>query len=299
MRHLEDRADDAYAPSRAISDARDHERLEAEKARAWLNQVEWQTRSVAGQKSLEPVDGAGVPLVEARARVARHEAEVARLTRRYDEIIAIWRPQKALIQNLEHYLADISGTLMPHNGAQPKLAKGESAAAAVERLRGRVEELLAARRAVESAPWPSSVCKAKAREWVEQMATAGRPDVLQLVEHLGDIVIPDTRATVHGDISRTGVLDIYYDNATATDIWLHKDRWIEELNKEISKRADDAHALTAEQRLEKITALDGELLKVEREETYHVNAGGGQHRVDVDPRALLQLASSCPAPNRD
>ena len=59
----------------------------------------------------------------------------------------------------------------------PKLAKGETVLDGVERLRRRGRELRADQHRIATAPFPSSHCKQRMREMVEQLALRGTPSM--------------------------------------------------------------------------------------------------------------------------
>jgi hypothetical protein len=84
-------------------------------------------------------------------------------------------------------------------------------------------------------------------------------------------------------------------------MWLHRDAIIEKIETAIDALADDAHALTAEQRCDQLAEIDRERLTVERAEehcfTEAVAAGANIiRRPTADARAVLGLSSAMPAP---
>jgi hypothetical protein len=73
-------------------------------------------------------------------------------------------------------------------GPEPKLHKGESGLLdAIENRRRRARELKAAAARIAASPFPSSYCKQRLREQVEQLSLRGAVSVSLLVEHDGKI----------------------------------------------------------------------------------------------------------------
>ncbi len=83
--------------------------------------------------------------------------------------------------------------------------------------------------------------------------------------------------------------------------WLHHDLIVEKIQAAVDAIADDAHALTLEQRAELLGQIDVDRLAVEREEEHFLTesvAGGANvlRRPDADPRAVLGLDDGMPTP---
>jgi hypothetical protein len=68
---------------------------------------------------------------------------------------------------------------------------------------------------------------------------------------------------------------------------------------EIDLLADDSAALSPEERRKKMSEIESSLLELERAEESVVLAEGCPRRPDADPRAILGLSDSAPAPRRD
>jgi hypothetical protein len=84
-------------------------------------------------------------------------------------------------------------------------------------------------------------------------------------------------------------------------IWLFHDEVISALEREVDELADDAHALSDEDRAAHEAALQARLLEAERieERLIEVAAEEGRavsRRPNADPRAVLGLASALPGP---
>ena len=79
--------------------------------------------------------------------------------------------------------------------------------------------------------------------------------------------------------------------------WLHRDALIAALDREIDHVADDANAMTREQRQNADTQILADLLAIEREECALIEIAQAQdlpadYWVDCDPRAVLLAKQS-------
>jgi hypothetical protein len=95
-------------------------------------------------------------------------------------------------------------------------------------------------------------------------------------------------------------------DAVAMFAWLHRDALIAALDREIASEADDGAALTHEARQQREAETMGDLLAVEREESFSVWSAQSQglpceHRSDCSPLAILQcrLISTAATNGRD
>jgi hypothetical protein len=142
-------------------------------------------------------------VVEATKTLERAAADLRRLNERAEARSQAWRAASGALAATESWLrfGRPPGTTLEAVAAvePPKLLKGESLVDAVERLRRRGRELRANLNCVNSAPFPSSYAKQRAREQVEAFAQRGAISVSRLIEVDGDIEFPtlQMRATVH------------------------------------------------------------------------------------------------------
>ena len=197
-----------------------------------------------------------------------------------------------------------------HRGdpAPPKTAKGQSLAEAVQVARERLAELAADAHQVASAPLPSAAVKASIRNQVAALAAAGAPDVGNAIEIGAPIAWP--RETVQlqvGGVSGghpvSGFASGQVPDAFALMVWLHRDALVARLEAEVDELADDAAALTDVQRATKERQIAAAALEVERRIEGLIELsereGAPISRDDsADPRAVLGLASTLPAPAR-
>lgn len=125
---------------------------------------------------------------------------------------------------------------------------------AVERLRLRLRELDADAHRIRSAPFPSSDCKARLREYLDSLANRGTPDVSALVEHFADVGWPriETRLPLVA-IGKDGSPIIGGAQGEVPDLlalfaWLHRPALLKALDGLIDAEADDTQALSASDR---------------------------------------------------
>ena len=125
------------------------------------------------------------------ARLDRHGSEAR---------TAAWQAASGALANVEQWLkhGKPSGVLLQdHEADPPKLNKGETAIDAIERLRRRGRELKADLHRIESAPYPSTYCKAQMRTQIEQLAMQGAPDISPIVEHDSNVIWSMQRVQSH------------------------------------------------------------------------------------------------------
>jgi hypothetical protein len=91
--------------------------------------------------------------------------------------------------------------------------------------------------------------------------------------------------TAHGEV--VDVLGIM--------IWCLGGQLLKAFDAEITAAADDANALSRPERAKKLEQIDQAILTLEYEEALLVEEAGLEHRIDVDPRAWLQIEIIAPA----
>jgi hypothetical protein len=175
----------------------------------------------------------------------------------------------------------------------PKLLKGETTLDAIERLRRRGRELKADLHRIRSAPFPSTYAKQRMREQIEALAQ-GAPSVSRLVELDGPLEFQTQRLTSEVRGERLSLAFTEVPDPVALVAWLHKDALIAALDREIASESDDKSALSHEARQKAEAEVMGDLLAVERDESWFVWQAQAQglpceHRGDISPLALLGL----------
>jgi hypothetical protein len=176
----------------------------------------------------------------------------------------------------------------------PKLAKGESLMDGILRLQRRGRELRADLHRIESSCFPSSYCKQRMREQIEQLAMQGAPSVSRLVELDGPVDF-QTHRLQSEVLSEQRVLAFsQVPDVIGLFAWMHKPALIAALDAEIDAEADDGASLTHEARQLRTAETMGDLLAVERDECALVWRAMDERlpcefRADCDPLAILQI----------
>lgn len=242
-------------------------------------------------------------LESAHATLATARDLLDRATARRDQIASAAQEVRDLKTNIDRWLSEVHGReLREASGPEAKPRKGESLADAVERCRRRVRELHADAHRVRSAPIPSAEAKAFAAQYVAALQEAGEPDLHFLIEGgVRRIDWPDGTHLIDG--STDGGRGQFTMEAAPAAIralaWAQPDVLLKALYRDIDRDADDANALTADERHKQLTTIAADRLACEIEEESlieQLRATGAAiaRRPDADPRAVLGLASDLP-----
>ena len=178
-----------------------------------------------------------------------------------------------------------------------KPAKGDLAA-----LRQRLSELRDEISDVLSAPPPSSQVKTAMRAQVAALAERGRPNYLGAIEAGQPIKFPELQ--IQSQVATAAGIGISYQSAPdmlGLFCWLHGEEIIAGMEADINELADDAGALSDDEKARREQELRAAILDAERSEEAAIEAlelSGAPvaRRPDCDPRAVLNLASDLPAP---
>jgi len=292
LRMLRDRVDDLH---RLLPDFED--RRAAGEAR--LASEERLRRLTAHQQqggfNLGPDD----PRVKAAQRDLKTlTAEAKRLTDNYERKSAAWREASTTLSNVESWLSGgkPSGVVLRDHAEETlKLPKDEDVLTFIERQRRRVREARAALHTIESSPFPSAYCKQRMRGQIEQLAERGAVSVSRLVEHDGDVEFADEHRTVPVFVAKDAAVASWTQpDAVALFAWMFRDELVKRLEAEVMAEADDAAALTHEERQRRAAEVQADLLAVERTECAAVWLAMSQNlpvefRPDTDAVALLNV----------
>lgn len=207
--------------------------------------------------------------VVAQREVEKTMAAATSIQERANARSAAWREASYALQAVESYLRDgVPGgcILQDVEPPEPKLAKGQGVLEAIMDVRQRGMKLRKRLSEIDRAPYPSSVAKARAREWVEALAQRGRIDVSPLIRREdGELALPIEYARVLVTNSErapsAGTVSV---PDPALLAWLNSADLIRKLEAEIDAAADDKAALTATQRAEATADVERELLTIER-----------------------------------
>src|SRR5207244_31252 len=128
-----------------------------------------------------------------RARAALTKAEKRResVAEKRDRIAEVRRPLLALLDRVQKYLAAVPGpTLDEHPAIAIKLRNGETAKAAIDRVRKAREQLEADRHELQSKPHFLKEAKELARRQIESRAAKGKLNVSTLIDTGSPIMLP-------------------------------------------------------------------------------------------------------------
>lgn len=247
------------------------------------------------------------PLVIAEREVfERLNGEVRAASDEYGRRVDAIGPLGNMLKRTAGYVSSVPTPVGMAPAVVPKLAKGVSVVAAIEQARERVQAHKDAIQAAIDAPFTSADVKRKMRAEVTALAESGRPSVAGAIDFGEPIKFANAGQTFIGHtVAGEAVTsnEAAFD-AQATLCWLFRDQIIAALDSEIDDVADDANALTTDERRKRIADAKKALLAAEREEEELVCMARESgltvaRRHDCDPRAILGLADSAPAPRDD
>jgi hypothetical protein len=291
LRKLRQRSADAHALIPPFEDVREASmaRVEAENA---LKQLTAHPQDFG--HNLKPDDRR---VVVAEKHLAKVADDFERVKQRAELRTAAWQQASAALANVETWLRHgrPNGTVLEAvEVEEPMLQKNEGLLDAIERLRRRGRELRADLHRIESAPYPSSYCKAQMRAQIEALAMRGEPDVTNLIEHGGKIEFQTMRvqSQVTGADRQLAFAEI--EAATPFQAWLHTDALIKRLDAKIDSEADDAAALSPEARPLAEAEILSDILANDRGEAELTWKAMAQNlpvefRSDLSPLAVLRL----------
>ena len=252
-------------------------------------------------------DDAGSVVAE-RKKLQRADAELRRVTTLKEIRSTKWNEAAQLERFVTDWLMDggIPGgckiEAVEDAPITDLLKKGENIADAVERYRHRLRELAADLHRVKSAPWPSSVAKAKAKAQIDALADAAAPDCDRAIEH----GLPVSFATMMQTAMVRGVETPALSVTEAIDtfglmMFLFKDQVLQKINAALDEAADDSNALSEREREEAIAQITFDSLVCERAECsliWSADAKGDVigFRSTTSPQAVLGLTLTTRTP---
>ncbi|SDF97050.1 hypothetical protein SAMN05216337_109610 [Bradyrhizobium brasilense] len=218
-------------------------------------------------------------------RVAVIEREIVRLRALQPDYQAGHRALTDLVAKVARFLA-----LLPANveleDARPIRAKtksGETHLQAVQRLRGRIMEVISERGSVERASPTTKEMKAAAKRYVESLALRGTPRLI--IEH--------------------EKFDMQFGRGTMSDFlppeamlaWVDPALLQRRLDEMIDELPKPGRQIDADERKQRLDEIKAELFDLERHECAHIDAARDEgtvisHRPNVDIKALLGLVTS-------
>ena len=120
---------------------------------------------------------------------------------------------------------------------------------------------------MKSAPWPSSVAKAKMREQIEALAAAAAPDCDSAIEHGSPIgFVTKTVSAMVRNVEGPGITFVETPDALGLLCWSLPDQILSKINAALDEVSDDEHALDQQQREEMEAQISSDMLAIERNE---------------------------------
>lgn len=308
---IQDERDELLVLIRASNDRAQHERTRLYEAQAHLRR--WQEAHDTGAGAYaRRRDGAAVIAEPNVRQAAEIQARIDEARANLDRLAAANLPREERAQELGRLIDNLAKWLrtvpegVPLQQAAPvatEVRKGETTTAALDRVRTTIMQLKAERAAIKAAPVPSADLKPFLRQFVQNVAERGRPNLFELIEGGRSIVIPRAAVsfpvTVTGsagklDVSAVGAAHGELVDPVALLAWMDPAAMLKRLEAELAAVADDDAALDVPTRRKKLQQNADAALHAERAEESLVMRAlderlDVQRRADCDPRAVLEL----------
>jgi hypothetical protein len=260
---------------------------------------------LASFKKLRGVDDSHPEVIALTATIAEVDEERGRLDERLTSHNATTAPRAQLLRNVEDWLR-VNSTRYDFAQAtvQAKAQKGETPAAAVDRLRRRIRELTAEQNRVESAIYPLATAVQVAKDFIS--ARARPPVASSCLEHAGPLLDDGGRLIEQAIVFpkmqlHAGVATAQGPGVAIKDVedhigflcWLMPDLIVATITEELLRpESDDANALDHNQRRTKLATIAQDRLLLEAEEVELMFAAltAGvviEPRGDCSPQAFL------------
>jgi hypothetical protein len=238
-------------------------------------------------------------VTEPKKRIERLSSQIERLVETRDAGNARWKAEARLLRNCEGYVVRIAieRNIEPHLGKLADPKAHSFLPDQVDSIRRKIAKLKADIHRAQSAPKPSGDVKRIAIAEIKALAERGRPDVFGAIEGGQKIKWP----TVHADVTMfdpRNPVTVIVPDMLAIHAWQHEGDIIRRVETEIDNCADDAHAISDDDRASRIAELKYEVLGLERQEERLIELAGGviTRRSDADVRAVLGLSDAMPEP---
>ncbi|ESW91717.1 hypothetical protein X773_01170 [Mesorhizobium sp. LSJC285A00] len=299
LRRLRELKADSHAVSTLIGNDADEARIEVQKQRANLSQAiadaEFTHRYAERKAAGEPF-----PIVDAA------QAKFDQVNETHERLLERRRPYVERSQGIDRVLRAAEKYILPNAGrltAGPKLKPGKSDT--IDVVAERIAQFRADITETTSAPWPADDAKRRATLEVDTLASRGRIRVSQSIDHGQQLHWPSEKTILRGfgRLDALGRSDNYNEFEVSADVaivtWLHRDALLAKLFEEIDAFADDARALTADQRNSALSKLNSNILAEQRLIAEIVWREDAHDRwpADCDPRAVLGIDG--PEPRQD
>jgi hypothetical protein len=237
------------------------------------------------------------------------ETEVARLVAEREARAGKSGGTVALVNRIENYIGDLPAraTVEPFTGPLPSRKSSEAPTAVIARCRAEIEKLKARIGEVQAAPRPANEVMERLLAEIDTLAERGEPDIEPLFEGSGGIEWPSIPVDILARSIDGAPITAHGSSFDALGFlaWLFKPALVKAVTAAAERaHGDDGNAIPTAQRPKMLGQLRASLLELERVEEAaadELEAAGAavERRADADPRAVLGLSSSLPAPSRD
>lgn len=266
--------------------------------------------AVATRAAVSDLVSRNLPYASEQIAALRKDADSAvaaqaEASRKYTTRQAAADPLRNLLQRVEAYVSRLNGPVLDVSLPDARPAKGQTLAHAVDEVRAAIGDKKLDRSVAQNAPLTAAEAKRIARVEIDALAESGRIDVEGAVESGAELGFPFNRRPGQ-TISLSRRFSMTAEDVDVVDVlavmtWLHRDAMIAKIEAEIDLAADEAAALDATRRAERVAETAAEILKLERREEALIRQARAAglpiaRRPDADPRAVLGLGPTAPAP---
>jgi hypothetical protein len=294
LRKLREAKIEARAVANSIGNDRDEARLDLEKAKIRLTNVEKESQRYANPKARGDNDP---DVIAERNRVAEVQAKFDRLAARHAGPAQRMQTIGRVLDRVERYV-ETARSIVPGPTLKP------SAKDTLEAVTDRIRNFGADLEDVSTRPWPAEDVKRRMIAEVDFIASKGRVGVTQSLDFRGQLKWPTSERPIivrgFGRIDERGLPDRYDESeistATAIGVWVNRDAIVDKLTAEIDELADDARAMSENQRKGEITKIVADILTAQRIIAEIIWRDGlhDQWPADLDPRAVLGIEGPAP-----
>jgi hypothetical protein len=247
--------------------------------------------------------GSAVPatawqVADVQRQLSRAEKEFARLTELKEVRSVRWTAAAQLHQAVRDWTlrgipADCVCDVVPDTPVAELLKKNETLSDGVERYRLRQREGAAEQHRLNSQQWPIATAEAAARQLIERLADAGRPNLENAIEHNLPISFATTRLTssIYNVDARGAIAYAEMPDAIGLVCWVLRDQLLAQISAGFRELGDDKNALDERQRAEALATISADSLAAERAECALIwHAASRGEIIDFRPTTSPQAA---------
>jgi len=279
-----------------LLDQQQHVRDQRDHAQRELAAFDRYHRHVLGEIKEDPKTGR-------RETVSRKPAERAALADRVEALTAEMRriseqqaganPGFATADMIDFLIREpATRTFSAVRAPFPSLGKAETFCQALVKNRSEQYAVRDEINFVENAGTTIAAAKARMREQVQAVSNRGRPDVSGLFRD-DDVLWPTETFTAGGHGHHEYVVAATVKDAFALAVWANQEGIVAKLDKQIEAAGNDAIALDAAAKAQRLADLEARLLRLQRNEEAIIERlegdGMSVHRSCTDPLVLLGI----------